>query len=243
MSVLLLRLAGPMQSWGTQSRFSVRDTGLEPSKSGVIGLLCAALGRRRHEPVDDLAALRMGVRVDREGRLSRDYQTVGGEHRPGSVRGFDAKGRPLHYGVLKADGSGVTPVTSSRYYLADAEFLVGLEGDRPLLETLDRALIMPRWPLYLGRKAFVPSLPVRVAPPVDGSLRQVLEEYPWRKRRRGDQPQEKRLRLVLEVSPGESNDVRYDVPLNFAERTFTLRYVRVDFTKEWPPLEDDPCCI
>jgi CRISPR system Cascade subunit CasD len=39
MAVLLLRLAGPMQAWGTQSRFVNRDTELEPSKSGVIGLL------------------------------------------------------------------------------------------------------------------------------------------------------------------------------------------------------------
>ena len=53
MTVLLMRLAGPMQSWGTRSRFGNRDTGLEPSRSGVIGLLCAALGRPRAEPLDD----------------------------------------------------------------------------------------------------------------------------------------------------------------------------------------------
>ena len=53
MSVLLLRLAGPMQSWGVESRFTVRDTGLEPSKSGVVGLLCAALGRRRDADIAD----------------------------------------------------------------------------------------------------------------------------------------------------------------------------------------------
>ena len=47
MSTLLLALEGPLQSWGTSSRFSERGSGLEPSKSGVIGLLCAALGRRR----------------------------------------------------------------------------------------------------------------------------------------------------------------------------------------------------
>ena len=46
MSVLLLRLAAPMQSWGTTSRFIHRDTGLEPSKSGIIGLLCAGPGPR-----------------------------------------------------------------------------------------------------------------------------------------------------------------------------------------------------
>ena len=44
MSVLLVRLAGPMQSWGSQSRFSHRDTEREPTKSGVVGLLSAALG-------------------------------------------------------------------------------------------------------------------------------------------------------------------------------------------------------
>src|SRR5574337_1235511 len=101
MPTLLLRLAGPMQSWGTTSRFDERDTQLEPSKSGVLGLICAALGRDRTQPVDDLAALRMGVRVDREGMLMRDYQTA--------------------TGVLIATGKadpGRT-VVSPRYYLAD----------------------------------------------------------------------------------------------------------------------------
>lgn len=78
MPTLLMRLHGPLQSWGTTSRFDERDTQLEPSKSGVVGLLCAALGRDRAEPVDDLAALRMGVRVDREGVPMRDYQTATG---------------------------------------------------------------------------------------------------------------------------------------------------------------------
>ena len=75
---LLLRLAGPMQSWGTQSRFSMRDTGLEPSKSGVIGLLCAALGRPREDTaiVRRLTALTMGVRVDREGVMKKDFHTA-----------------------------------------------------------------------------------------------------------------------------------------------------------------------
>ena len=95
MSVLLLRLAGPMQSWGVQSRFSVRDTGLEPSKSGVVGLLCAAFGRPREAPLTDLTALRLGVRVDREGRMAKDYHTTGGQR----------EGAPGSHGVLRADGS------------------------------------------------------------------------------------------------------------------------------------------
>ena len=63
MGVLLLRLAGPMQSWGTQSRFTVRDTGREPSKSGVVGLLCAAVGVPRDDErqIRRLAELRIAV--------------------------------------------------------------------------------------------------------------------------------------------------------------------------------------
>jgi CRISPR system Cascade subunit CasD len=129
MHTLLMRLAGPMQSWGTQSRFGVRDTGLEPSKSGVIGLLCAALGRGRAEPVDDLAELVMGVRVDREGAPERDYQTA--------------------QNVARAGGGTQETVLSTRDYLADADFLVGLAGnDLGLLRRLDGALDEPVWALF-----------------------------------------------------------------------------------------------
>ena len=76
MSTLLLRLAAPMQAWGSDSRFEVRRTGREPTKSGVIGLLAAALGRSRADSVADLCRLRLGVRVDQEGRLLRDFHTA-----------------------------------------------------------------------------------------------------------------------------------------------------------------------
>ncbi len=226
MSTLLLRLAGPMQSWGTQSRFTVRDSGLEPSKSGVIGLLCAALGRRRSEPVDDLAALRMAVRVDREGKLSLDYQTAGGVHRLGEV-----------YGVAKADGRGrPDTVTSNRYYLADADFLVGLEGGDDLLTRIDRALDAPVWSLFLGRKAFPPGVPVVVR---DGlrrgaALEAAVAAHPWP---REDlawppwQPRPSSLRIVLESELGSGTEIRRDQPLGaaFLNRRFAYRYVTTRF--------------
>ena len=198
MKTLLLRLAGPMQSWGTQSRFTVRDTERDPSKSGVIGLLCAALGRSRGTPVDDLAALRMGVRVDQEGAVLVDYQTAGGTHRRGE-----------RYGVAKADGSAGDTVVSSRYYLADADFLVGLEGSggeqEALLHNLNAALARPVWPLFLGRKAFVPGCPVRLPdePPWgpglrEGRLEDVFQAYPWPARRHGEPEQ---VRLVVDAAP------------------------------------------
>lgn len=221
MNVLLLRLAGPMQSWGVQSRFTVRDTGLEPSKSGVVGLLCAALGRPRHAPVDDLAALRMGVRVDQEGTLARDYHTAG-------------KG-----GILKASGQVERKalVVSIRYYLADARFLVGLEGDDlDLLSELHEALRDPHWPLYLGRKAFAPSEPIWLRDGLlpDTDLRAALETYPWL----GCYPSERpdRARVVLEDPDGP--EVRPDQPLSFAERRFAPRRVTTIFIPA-PPLRKE----
>src|SRR4051812_33948460 len=175
MMTLLIRLAGPMQSWGTQSRFKIRDTGLEPSKSGVIGLLCAALGWPRETDVTTLAELRMGVRVDRQGSHERDFHTVGGSHLKGE-----------RYGVVTAEGSPGGTVVSQRYYLADADFLVGLEGDEGLLRDLDAALATPVWQIFLGRKAFVPSVPIRLPdePPRGPGLRagpldEALRSYPW----------------------------------------------------------------
>ena len=44
MTVLLLRLAGPLQAWGVKSRFTVRSTELAPTRSGIIGMLSAAIG-------------------------------------------------------------------------------------------------------------------------------------------------------------------------------------------------------
>jgi CRISPR system Cascade subunit CasD len=210
-----------MQSWGVQSRFSIRDTGREPSKSGVVGLLCAALGRARAEPVDDLAALRMGVRVDQEGSVEYDYQTA--------------------MNVLRAGGGTKETEPSRRYYLADARFLVGLAGeDLDLLARLNNALRDPHWPLYLGRKAFVPGEPVLLRDGLrsDETLLQALKQYPWLGpawRECGDQ-----LRLVLEDPDGP--EVRSDQPISFAERRFAPRHVTTTFMPSPPGSEEGVPC-
>jgi CRISPR system Cascade subunit CasD len=195
----------------------------------VIGLLCAALGRSREEPVADLAALAMGVRVDREGTVQVDYQTAGGAHRRGDA-----------YGVARADGSRGGTVLSNRYYLADADFLVGLEAttaaQEGLLRDLDAALAAPVWPLALGRKAFVPGVPPRlpdVAPLGpglrSGDLLDILRAYPWRDACGNEL--ESRVRFVMDASAGSGADVRTDVPLSFVSsaRRFAARTVRIDY--------------
>ena len=137
---LLLHLEGPMQSWGYRSRFDYRDTALEPTRSGVIGLICAAWGIARGEDISRFDAIRMGVRVDKEGRPERDYHTA--------------------LDVIKADGSGTDTVVSYRDYLADASFTVGLQSEnRDLLEAIATKLRKPEWTLFLGRKAFPLAVP------------------------------------------------------------------------------------
>jgi CRISPR system Cascade subunit CasD len=222
MSVLLLRLAGPMQSWGTRSRFSQRETGLEPSRSGVIGLLCAALGRPREEPLDDFRPLRMAVRVDREGRLMRDYHTAQGVRRADPTKGAQ------------------DTVLSERFYLADADFLVGLEGDRAFLDRLDAALSRPAWPLFLGRKAFVPALPVSEGVS-EGELLSVMGKHGWRRRLRGEDAPDKPLRGVVEVEYG-AGEPRPDVPLSFVsrDRRFGVRHVVACSFPKPPVLEPLP---
>ncbi|MGN5183509.1 type I-E CRISPR-associated protein Cas5/CasD [Aeromonas veronii] len=202
MPTLLLRLQGPMQSWGTTSRFDERDTQLEPSKSGVLGLICAALGRDRSESVDDLAALQMGVRVDREGVVLRDYQTA--------------------TGIVNAAGKVdmKRTVVSPRYYLSDAAFLVGFEGEQALLDQIHQALKTPHWPLSLGRKGCLPSPPVYLPDGVrDSALLEALRDYPELIKGAGLQVR----RLLLEATEGT---VRLDQPIApFADRRFGPRFV------------------
>jgi CRISPR system Cascade subunit CasD len=208
MNVLLLRLCGPMQSWGVQSRFSVRDTGLEPSKSGVVGLLAAALGRPRSADITDLASLCMAVRVDAEGLLRYDYHTA--------------------QNVLKAGGGIKETEPSRRYYLADARFLVGLTGDDfTLLQELQSALRDPTWPIFLGRKAFVPAEPIWLPDGLrrNADLLPVLRSYPWLGGPAEKPPE--RVRLVAEDPGGP--EVRPDQPLSFTERRFAPRRVTTTF--------------
>lgn len=196
-----------MQSWGTRSRFDERDTGLEPSKSGVLGLLSAAMGIDRcdWENLEPLARLRMGVREDRPGVLRYDYHTAQNVAPDDPSR------------VLRTD-------VSQRYYLADAIFLVVLEGEgRGLLERAHAALRNPHWSLYLGRKAFVPGQPVFLEPGVlDQNLEDALRSYPYLGS--GRAPEEHRV-VIESLSPDGS--LRMDQPLGpFAERRFGARYVR-----------------
>ena len=201
MSTLLLRFAGPLQAWGADSRFDVRRTNREPTKSGVIGLIASALGLRRDAPLDELSRLRFGVRVDREGVLLRDLHTV------------------------RKDKN--TSYMTTRYYLSDAVFLVGLySDDEALMQRLEHAVRNPAHPLFLGRRSCPPEgrvcLGLRQMP-----LEETLKSEPSLippKPSKSDEPQ--RVRIVLDDPRGTAR--LNDLPVSFSpyNRQYAYRAAR-----------------
>jgi CRISPR system Cascade subunit CasD len=226
-STLLLRLAGPLQSWGVRSELNRRDTGAEPSKSGVIGLLAAARGLHRTDPLGDLLGLAYAVRVDQQGSLLRDYHTVS-DYRGGPLlsASVDAKGRQK-----KTTPAKFTHVTQ-RYYLQDAIFVAAISGSPALIELLADAVTTPAFPLSLGRRACVPGRPLLIGTRPTHA-RAALETVPWQasanaraafERERGYRPATIRLAASADADTGDEVP---DAPRSFdpRHRTYALRTV------------------
>ncbi|GAA3868773.1 type I-E CRISPR-associated protein Cas5/CasD [Saccharothrix violaceirubra] len=214
---LALCFDAPLQSWGVRAAGILRDTAAEPTKSGVVGLLAAALGVHRDDgpSLAPLAALHLAVRVDREGIVERDFQTA--------------------QNVPTTQGKGHRTVVSERYYLADALFLVVLEGDPALLEQIHATVDSPQWPVFFGRRAFVPARPLTIgAGPTDRPAEAVLAGHPWLEPdpdvRRAELGKADRvaLRTVRDCPPGTPRaEIRRDHPLSFADgdRRHRFRHV------------------
>lgn len=246
---LVLRLAGPLQSWGSRSMFNRRETLTEPTKSGIVGLLAAAQGRRRTDAIEDLLALTFGVRTDQPGTLLRDYHTVS-----------DYRGVPLPSAAVNAKGlqKPTSPAKhthiTERFYLQDAAFVAAVSAPEPVLATLIDALRQPAFPLALGRRACPPTQPLLLTPPEQtdtttwpGTVLDVLAQVPWQAspahqatvtRRR---PRPPRIDLPVTVDDPDGDDVRRDLPTTFdpRERAFTSRRVRQSWVHLPPPYELD----
>jgi CRISPR system Cascade subunit CasD len=166
---LLLRLAGPLQSWGDHSTFTERDTRTYPTRSALIGLFASALGRHRDEPIDDLTDLAITIRVDRPGTLLRDFHTIGG-------------GLPREQTTPTADGgrrtAGKTTIVSRRAYLADAVFTVAVTGPPTLIQTVADALDRPAWAPYLGRRSCPAETPLLLRPTVPDPVAELYQSVP-----------------------------------------------------------------
>ncbi len=150
---LALRLVGPLQSWGFDSQYNRRNTGLIPTKSGIAGICCAALGLSRgsveeQKFLSSFGAVQMtAIAIPRNiakkelpVRRLQDYHTV--------------------LNTKTADGKNKDCHITHRQYLTDAAFGILLEGDATRLSEIATALANPKWGIWLGRKACIPSAPV-----------------------------------------------------------------------------------
>ena len=213
-ATLLLRLAAPLQSWGMTGQFLLRDTHTQPTKSGLVGMVAACIGRPRGADINDLAALRMGVRVDQPGALLRDYHTISRT---------DGTTLPTASGRKKSDKTAVT----ERWYLADAVFLVTLTGDRGLIERIAAAVDHPVYAPVLGRRSCAPTGRMNLGVH-DDDPETLLAEWPWQagvtQLARTTQTPE----LDVTVDDPNGDDMVPDVPASFAplQRGFGNRRTR-----------------
>ena len=132
---LLLKLAGPLQSWGTRSHFETRHTDFYPSKSAIIGMIAAGFGYHRNddESIAALNQLDFAVRVDRQGTLLRDYHTAQ---------------------KYKNNGEFDRTYVTNRYYLEDAVFVVAVgHADEKWIDRIEEALRNPYYQPFMGRRS------------------------------------------------------------------------------------------
>ncbi len=209
---LTLYLDSPLQSWGYQSRFDRRTSFSFPTRSGVTGMICAAMGidRGDAEALQAFADLKMRMLMfQSHGRLI-DFHTVGG--------GWDKNTDPCHI-VQTAKGKPGNTVVTRREYLQWSKFGVIIQGRLNFLKQIKEALIDPHWGIWMGRKSCVPVSPVFQGIFTDieaaGAHLTTLAGVPVQ-------------RTVEESSAFEDgSDTINDMPLNYAERRYAPRRIRI----------------
>jgi CRISPR system Cascade subunit CasD len=217
MSGLVLRLAGPMQSWGEHSVFTQRDSVRFPTRSGLVGLLASAEGVDRGRSLEPYEALRFTVRIDRPGVRMIDFHTIGGG---------------LPRGVPRPDGTQrpreTATIVTKRQYLSDAVFTVGVEGPEERLAELAQALRRPRWQPYLGRRSCPPDQPVLLRQ-VDDPVADLQTRVPLARRLR--QQEEPAAEFVTEgvLDAADAVAELADVPESFNryDRRYRTRAVSI----------------
>ncbi|AYO47357.1 type I-E CRISPR-associated protein Cas5/CasD [Streptococcus mutans] len=216
MKTILLKFAGPLQSWGTSSHFETRHTDFYPSKSAVIGMIAASLGYRRNEDekIRKLNELDFAVRVDQQRNLLRDWHNAKSDKRK-------------------------DPYTTNRYYLEDAVFVVAISHQNyAFIQMIEDGLRSPYFQPFMGRRAC--PLPVDfIVQVTNDSALDSLKQLDWQASAWYMKRQSTDDRISLEIytdsylTGKESYQLRQDKVLSFSqkERKFGFRYesrVRVE---------------
>ncbi len=158
---LLLWLEGPLQSWGDDSRYGRRESLPFPTRSGVFGLICAALGKggAQKEWLSEHRYAGMTVLAfapkehAKNVRQLRDFHTVGNGYDDSNP--FESLFIPKTAAGKAAVGGG-SKITY-RYYLQDSCFAVILNLSSSQCTPIADAIQQPVWMTGLGRKSCIPS--------------------------------------------------------------------------------------
>jgi len=222
---LALYLKGPLQSWGFDSQYNRRNTGLMPTKSAIAGMCCAALGyprgsEKEHEFLFSFGKTRMTALAIPQNASKRelpirrlqDFHTVQNTRRASGSINKDC-------------------VLTHRQYLTDAAFGILLEGDAVFLGEIATGLADPKWGIWLGRKTCIPSTPVLAG--IKKKWDNVLDLVKNRREEAlcsiiGDKPIESFTRQEEVYTFVEGKDSIPDTPLSFATegRLFSPRRVK-----------------
>lgn len=212
---LALYLAAPFQSWGYASKFDYRTTLAFPTRSGVIGMLCAAAGvdRKDSAGLAKINGVSVSAYVFSQGTRLTDYQTIGG--------GYDKKADPQAVCAIANTGRPGDTVQTWREYLQNARFGILVGGEGALIDSLAAAVRDPVWGIWLGRKNCIPAEPLFA-----GVCADEAEAVGCLRRRAGDR--EPRACVLEAGTFDEGTDTLPDYPLDFAARAFAPRRVKTE---------------
>lgn len=156
---LVIRLYGPLASWGEVAVGESRHSADHPSRSALLGLLGAALGIRRDDAVGQQAlgdGYHFAIRLLRSGFPLRDYHTVQSPPQQRKVTYYTRRQE-------LADKQKLGTLLSAREYRCDSMAVVAIQAteDAPFsLQELADFLKHPTFPLYLGRKSCPLAVPL-----------------------------------------------------------------------------------
>lgn len=226
MKTILLKFAGPLQSWGTSSHFETRHTDFYPSKSAVIGLIAASLGygRDEDEKIARLNELDFAVRVDQQGTLLRDFHI--------------AK-------KYKDNGEFERNYVTNRYYLEDAVFVVALShDDDQFLKMILQALKNPYFQPFMGRRALPLTadfiLGATEETPLESLRILAWQASPWFMKKQHSSTISLEIYCDSHLTDRGVYQLRQDVVKSFSQkgRRFGFRYEARELVQVQNPLQD-----
>jgi len=217
MKTLKFDLRGLMSGWGQPNHWVVRKSYSFPTKSGIIGMLCCAMGIDRENATKEVLKpfqdLKMGVSLEKNGNKSIDFM----------ICGFDVR-RPMANGKSKD-----STVVSRVEYTFDPEYKIFIHGEENFLESIKKYLENPRWNIYMGRKNCSISVPI-IPQILEGNFIDVVKQNI------------SQTDVYFDFMEDLKNDpdviflkefIVNDVPVDFSKRLFKPRIImKVSFNKE-----------